>query len=65
MKLQPRLGKPLVEYLQHFLRILPILKTENEVIGEFESRGLRVSGLPATALTGLDSHQLDSIKRFP
>ena len=31
MKLQPVLGKPLVEYLQHFLRIFPILKTEDEV----------------------------------
>src|SRR6267143_805376 len=34
MKLEPILGKPLVEDLQHFLRILPILKTENELIGK-------------------------------
>ena len=34
MKLQPILGKPLVEYFQHFLRIFPILKTENEIIGK-------------------------------
>jgi len=31
MKLQPILGKPLVKYFPHFLRIFPILKTENEV----------------------------------
>ena len=34
MELQPILLKPLVEYLQHFLRVFPILKTENEVIGK-------------------------------